>query len=306
MNLATAQQQRFSGAVAVFYNPITQIDTREWDSIREFNGPFHPIIPDYRCDDVALLRNHLQWMRRAGIDVIVYDIYGFNKWGITDLPQDKTLPLLIEELSQQDGESHKLQLLIWLEKWDANPTVEQYRYGLNYVRKHLAHRPFYYHYQGRPLLLTYLNRNNAAISTIEEENTFFTLRRVRPFTTDVWSYIEDYPQTEHREWMPVNPGFDGYLENAYRTKYVEQKEVDVETIRQHGQTAAARREDGLLFERQLLRARDVNPDIIFISGWNDWQCCLQIEPAVEYGFHYIDTAARLLGREAETLAYRQP
>jgi hypothetical protein len=104
--------------------------------------------------------------------------------------------------------------------------------------------------------------------------------------------------------MPVNPGFDGYLEGAYVNK-MQKKPLDMEAIHRQGQKAAAVREDGRYFERQLLRPRKVNPDIIFISGWNDWQCCLQIEPAVEYGFKYIDTAARLLGRESETLPYRQ-
>jgi len=305
MTAIEAQQQRFDGTVAVFYNPITQVDTREWNSIREFSGPFHPLIPDYRCDDIALLRKHLQWMRRAGIDVIVYDIYGFKTWDIWDIPKDRTLPLLIEELSHQDGESRKLQLVIWLEKWFENPTLEQYRYGLDYVREHLAEQPFYYQYQGKPLVVTYLNGVNDAIDVIEQDNTFYTLRRVQPFQTENWSYIESYPQTLHQEWMPVNPGFDGYLEAAYTQKYVYQQEVDLEAVRQHGPIAAASREDGRLFERQLLRAREVNPDIVFISGWNDWQCCLQIEPAVEYGFQYIDMAARLLGRETETRRYRQ-
>ena len=51
-------------------------------------------------------------------------------------------------------------------------------------------------------------------------------------------------------------------------------------------------------------ARYGNPDIIFISGWNDWQYANQIEPAVEYGFQYVDIAARLLGRGPETAPYR--
>lgn len=68
--------------------------------------------------------------------------------------------------------------------------------------------------------------------------------------------------------------------------------------------AVADREDGAFFERQLLRARAGNPEIIFISGWNDWQYGNQIEPAEEYGCQYVDLAARLLGRERETAAYR--
>ena len=40
------------------------------------------------------------------------------------------------------------------------------------------------------------------------------------------------------------------------------------------------------------------------SGWNDWQYANQIEPAVEYGCQYVDLAASLLGRAAETAPYR--
>lgn len=100
----------------------------------------------------------------------------------------------------------------------------------------------------------------------------FQFQRVQPFKTDVWSYIENYPQTLNREWMPVNPSFDGYLETAYKQKYVENiTDLNMDVIRHQGSKAVARREDGRLFEKQLLRAREGDPEILFISGWNDWQ-----------------------------------
>ena len=306
MNVQEAQTKRFNGTVAIFYNPITQIDSREWDSIEEFTGPFHPLHGRYKCDDPAVLRQQLHWIRRAGVDVIVYDVYGFKTWSIPDIVKDKTLQLLVSALANQEQESRKLQLVIWLEKWAANPTAEQYQFGLDYVRTNVASRAFYHRYKGTPLVLLYENGKNDAYDGIVRANPDFRLQRVRPFETEVWSYVENYPQTMNREWVPVNPGFDGYLERAYTQKYVEHvTDLDVDAVRQHGPQAAALREDGRYFEKQLLRAREGNPEIIFVSGWNDWQCCLQIEPAVEYGFKYVDMAARLLGREAETLPYRQ-
>jgi hypothetical protein len=117
--------------------------------------------------------------------------------------------------------------------------------------------------------------------------------------------VEHYPQRLNREWMVASPGFDPYLELAYLAKYYhKQPEVDLEKIRREGAQHAAAREDGAFFTKQLLRARQGDPNIIFISGWNDWQYANQIEPAMEYGFQYVDLAARLLGRAAETASYR--
>jgi len=53
------------------------------------------------------------------------------------------------------------------------------------------------------------------------------------------------------------------------------------------------------------REPQANPEIIFISSWNDWQYGNQIEPAVEYGCKYLDLTAEILGRWRETRPYRQ-
>jgi hypothetical protein len=96
------------------------------------------------------------------------------------------------------------------------------------------------------------------------------------------------------------------MEFAFITKYVNKQPVDTKALRERGKVVVEQRADGKTFENQLLKARQIDPKLIFISGWNDWACCLQIEPAKEYGFKYVDIAARLLGREAETRPYRKP
>ena len=300
-----AQSQRFNGTVAVFFTAHYQVTTRDWDNIREFNGPHHPLAGPYRSDDPVVLTRQLHEMRRAGIDAIVYDCYGFREWTLTDMPKDRTLAMLADSLDHQSNETRKLKLIIWLEKYMYNPTLEEYRFALDYVRKHLAGREFYVAWQGRPLVLTYHNGDNQAIDEVEWENDFFTLRRVRPYQSDVWSYINHYPQRLSREWMVASPGFDPYLENAYIETHVKKEpNVDLDALRRDTRKHAADREDGAYFRKQLLRAREGDPAFLFLSGWNDWQYASQIEPAVEYGFQYVDMAARLLGRQAETAPYR--
>lgn len=112
-----------------------------------------------------------------------------------------------------------------------------------------------------------------------------------------WSYCNQWPQPANHEWMPVSPGIDPFLENAYLGNK-KRKPLDVTKWNKFD------RQDGEYFKKQIRTAREVNPEFIFISAWNDWQYGLEIEPAVEYRFMYVDEGARLLGREEETKPYR--
>jgi hypothetical protein len=191
-----------------------------------------------------------------------------------------------------------------MERWNSNPTVEQYKFALDYVRKNLADRDFYYRLYGKPLVTTYLNGPSPDVDKLDQEyKQFFTLRRVSPYPeVPGWRY---FGPLGDKECMTVNPGANGFMEEAFITKVVNKQPIDVNAVRKRGKAAIEQRADGKYFENQLLKAREVNPKVIFISGWNDWAWCLQIEPAKEYGFKYVDMAARLLGREAETRPYRK-
>jgi hypothetical protein len=224
---------------------------------------------------------------------------------LLDLPKQKTLQLLVEELSHQEKETRKLKLVIWMEKWNSNPTAKEYQFGFDYVRKNLADRDFYYRLGDKPLVMTYHNGPAPDLVKIDQENEqYFAIRHISSSAgSPGWAYLGP---AGDQECMTVNPGADGFMEMAFITKYVNKQPVDTEALRKHRKAVIEQRAEGKYFENQLLQARQVNPKVIFISGWNDWAYCLQIEPAMEYGFKYVDMAARLLGREAETLPYRQP
>jgi hypothetical protein len=295
---------RYDGTVAIFYTSHHAVHSRDWDNIEEFKGQYHPLAGYYKCDDPEVLARHLRWIRRAGVDAIVYDCYGSNALGIHDLPKDRTLSMLTAALDDQSGESRKVKLIIWLEKYAENPSLEQYEFALDWIRGHFGERDWYYRYRGKPLVLTYLNGESDAIDELEFRNTWFQLQRVRPYRSDVWSYIEHYPQMLRKTWMSACPGMNAFLEDAYLAKHVRKDPVfDLEEIRRKAHKED--REDGQFFRRQLQRATEANPEILFISGWNDWQYGSHIEPAVEYRFQYVDLAAECLGRQEETKPYRE-
>jgi hypothetical protein len=293
---AEPRPTRFNGTVAIFYIAHFQRVSRDWDSIEEYKGPYHPLLGYYRYKTKDDVLKHLKWLRRTGVDTIVYDVYGFAEWSPMDIEKDRVLKWMMEALADQRNEARKLQLLIWIEKYNSNPNLEEYHHALNYVRKHLVHKPYYFRYKNKPMVLTYVNISNPVLDQLERETTDFTLRRVRAYDGKVyWSYCNEWPQPANREWMPVSPGIDPFLENAY-------------LARKKGQPIPKwtrfDRENGEYFKKQFATAREVDPEFIFLSGWNDWQYGLEIEPAVEYRFKYVDMAAKLLGREEETRPYR--
>jgi hypothetical protein len=239
------------------------------------------------------------------VDVLFYDVCRIQPdLTLLDLPKQKTLQVLAEELSHQEKETCKLKLVLWMEKWNSNPTAEQYRIGLDYIRKYLAIHDFYYRLDGKPLVVTYLNGPSPEIEQIvKDSEQDFTHRRITPDVNGKgWKY---FGPLGDKECMTVNPGANGFMEEAFITKNVNKQPIDVNSLRQRGKAAIEQLADGKYFEDQLLKAREIDPKLIFISGWNDWAWCLQIEPAKECGFKYVDLAAKLLGREAETLPYRK-
>ena len=305
LDASAAERTRYQGTVAIWYGSHFEDSAdHDWVPIKEWNGPFHPLLGEYKTSDQDVVRKHLRWLRRAGVDVIFYDVCRVQpELTLLDLPKQKTLQLIVEELSHQAKEARKLQLALWLEKWNSNPTAEQYRFGLEYVRRNLAPRDFYYRLDGKPLVMTYLNGASPEIDALDREyEPYLAIRRITPYQgVKGWRYFG--PEGD-AECMTVNPGADGFMEEAFITKYVNKKPIDDAAFRKRGKAAFEQRADGKYFENQLLKARRVDPKVIFISGWNDWAWCLQIEPAKEYGFQYVDLAARLLGREAETRPYR--
>ncbi|MFI5385248.1 MAG: glycoside hydrolase family 99-like domain-containing protein [Fimbriimonadales bacterium] len=306
MDAATAAKTRYNGDVAIWYGShFEDTAAHDWVPIKEWNGPFHPLLGDYKTDDRKVVRKHLEWLRRAGVDVILYDVCRIQpELTLFDLPKQKTLRLLVDELSHQQKETRKLKLALWIEKWNSNPTAEQYRFGLEYIRTQLADKDFYYRLEGKPFVLRYLNDPAPDFSEIDAQNApYLTLRKISPTTGVVaWGYF--FSPAASPECMTVNPGADGYMEGAFIESKLNHKPIDEKALREHGKAVEAARRDGMAFEDQLRRVRAANPRVIFISGWNDWAYCMQIEPSKEYGFRYVDAAARLLGRSEETAPYR--
>jgi hypothetical protein len=169
---------------------------------------------------------------------------------------------------------------MWLEEYASTPSPEEYAYAFAYIRKHIANQEFYFHYKGKPLVVSYNSALGDLDDTLEEYRAEFAIRYIRASESDFWSYIEHFPQQVRKGWMCASPGMDSYLEDAYILRHIKHDALrPLKEILARAQRMP--RQSGATFVQQLQWVREKDPEIIFVSGWNDWQYGCQIEPAVE-------------------------
>jgi len=109
----------------------------------------------------------------------------------------------------------------------------------------------------------------------------FTVRWSTPAPGD-WRYCENFPQSVNRECMCVSPGACNLLEFLAAPHVV-------------GSVFSKAGDDGGAYlARQFKWALDNQPDLIFVSSWNDWAYGNTIEPSDEYGERYLGLMAEML------------
>ncbi len=305
--------------VALQFTTHYQWDSRDWDLIKKYGNPYHPLLGYYKNNDKKILETQLNWIRRAGIDLILYHCSATHKKMPKDIVDDQALKLFMSLLKNQRNEARKLEFCIDLGCYVGFHTYEELSMVISYLEGNIVEHPYYFKYKDKPFVSIYVGDNEYA-EIIQNLRVRFPEFEIQPMASpgcfpDYWPYIELYPQTLRDDWMTVCPGADSSLEDLFlrdmclKTKnelfcrFVRDPNLSTEKMREKPEFKADR-DNGLYYKKQLKRAINNNPDIIFISGWNDWMYGNQIEPSKEYGFKYVDMTADLLGRSDEVRSYK--
>lgn len=296
--------------IAVWFTSTYEYDQRDFQLIKKYGNPYHPKLGCYRSGDRKIMETQLDWMRDSGIDVIVFDCTSSLFRTPRDVIGDKTVTLLMELLKNQDDKKRKLYFCLFIERYMGDPKYDEIIDVLEYSKKSLVEFPYYFKKDGKPFFVVYANSNiTDIVEKAQKKYPYFDLKIVSGEYIDPGyaRYVLKYPQDLRDDWIPVSPGFDSSLEQMYLRdiylmskdeslrKYFSESDADIDKVRSNPRFSMER-ENGEAYKRQLKRAIEHNPEIIFISGWNDWQFGNHIEPAEEHGDKYISIAAEMLGR----------
>lgn len=237
-----------------------------WGPINAFHFWGEPLFGYYRSNDPWVLRRHAALLSDAGIDFLIFDT-------TNALIYENVVMSLCKVFEQQRQLGEHVPQIAFMVNSRAGRTAQRI-YELLY--KPGLYPELWFHWKGKPLLLC--DPSEAS----KEVADFFTLRKAHwPFnlvnTHNAWHWEATYPQVYSYDSDPSIPE----QVNVSVGQNLHQKTGRVEmmsTGNARGRSFHNGRVDdrpeaykyGLNFQEQWQRAFELDPEVVFITGWNEW------------------------------------
>ena len=253
-----------------------------------------PLFGYYSSADMFVLRKHASLLADAGVDAVIFDATnGTFTW------KDGYDPLL-EAFSQAMKDGVRSPKFAFMLNFAPNAnTAQELRMLYQDIYKPGRHRELWYFWDGKPLIMAHPKALDPKSPLDAEILAFFTFRKNEPtyFVKDIpyesatWGWCSVFPQAHygmHGSWteeMTVSVAQNasvhglvamndfrggvfgrGYASGEYRAMFPLCNGTVAIMTRQNPQAW----QWGLNFQQQWDRAILLDPDMVFVTGWNEW------------------------------------
>lgn len=235
-------------------------------------GAFHwwgePHLGYYLSEDEFVIRKHAQMLTDAGVDVLFFDVTN----GFTYDENYLTLCRVFERIRQTGRTTPQIAFLANAQ----SAAVVQRLYERFYSKE--LYPELWFRWQGKPLILT---PEDGLSSPLKD---FFTIRRSWAWTDpkgwfgdgkDKWPWLDHYPQQPGWSENPDQPEEMPVCAAQHPTSNIGRSFHDGK----QPLTEQIAPEKGLCFTEQWQRALEVDPEFVFITGWNEWVAQRFVKPA---------------------------
>lgn len=227
-------------------------------------GAFHwwgePEAGYYKADDPWVIRRNLQMLTMAGIDVMFFDVTNASIY----LPTVKKICEVSLSMRSQGIPTPYICFVTYSK--GAETIAELYKQFYAPGR----YPDLWFRWQGKPLMLgKQLETQDPAI------RTFFTWRYS-------WAWTDAKNEAQHWQWLDDSPQDYGWDKNSKEPEEIPVAVAGHPTLNigksyRGGRQATLRlgnltvsTNQGLYFEEQWKRALQVDPQLVFVAGWNEW------------------------------------
>ena len=301
--------------------PLHNYNDGEWAE----ESPSTPVLGNYDSAQPAVIEQHIDWCRRAGISWLNVSWWGPNSGHDRRLREDILAhpradelewSILYETVGQFGDDPVEL---------DTNSAQSQLTNDLRYLADTYFHRDNYKRIDGRPMLYIWVAQNLRG-DVQEAYQAAVEAAGERPYLiVDIpaGSGLDTHPivsvadaVSTYSVYDPDNPTKDAFIKTArssYRTWYRAAEYVDVDVI----PTAVPGFDDTEIthverdnepvpstpeiYEETATAARRYADGPILITSFNEWYEDTQVEPSEEHGTAYLEQTADTLatGESAE-------
>lgn len=261
----------------VLANPdaVHDLDFEGWGP---FGMPHHwnePLFGYYDTDDRWVLRRHAEMLANAGVDVIIFD----NTNGTMTFKESyDVLFEVFAEARAQGVNTPKIAFL--LPFWDEDYIAEQLRMLYEDIYAPGRYQELWFYWKGKPLVMASADALDKKDPTEKTISQFFSFRPGNPSYTSKgergqWGWLSAYPQTVYRNWLGVPEQMSvGVAQNHS----AELGLTAMNGVKVFGRTYTSQGYDtreqavrlGANFAEQWEYALKVDPEFVFVTGFNEW------------------------------------
>jgi len=234
-------------------------------------APHHwgePELGYYINTDPYVIRKHASMLSDAGVDVIIFDTTN------PPLSFKKSYMALCKEYQRMRHEGNRTPQIAFLAPFN-DPTVLVQQVYEDLYKPNL-YPDLWFRWKGKPLIMA-----DPAYIENPEMKEFFTYRKPipsyfsGPSGPDQWGWLEVYPQHGfYNSDNQVEQVTVGIAQNAIGNNLSFMSHLDGAMGRSwhdgKKDTSPNAVSYGLNFSEQWKRALELNPEFIFITGWNEW------------------------------------
>ncbi|WP_047419479.1 hypothetical protein [Cellulophaga sp. Hel_I_12] len=218
-----------------------------------------PYFGYYLSNDEWVIAKHSQLLSDAGIDVIVFDVTN----GLAYIPQVTTICKVFSKLQEYGWEVPQIAFLTNTKHVTTTEKIYNDFYKKN------SYKNLWFYWKGKPLMMG----NQEGLSP--EITEFFNFRRSWAWTEgqewfgdgkDKWPWIDHYPQNYGWHESKDIPEQITVASAQHPVSNIGRSFHDGH----QPSTDSIQPDKGLFFSEQWKRALDVDPEFVFITGWNEW------------------------------------
>jgi hypothetical protein len=248
-------------------NAMLEPNNSAWGPLTHYHHWGESYFGYYRSSDQWVIRRHARMLADAGVDVIIMD-------ATNNIVYHEAILAVCQAFSDVRAQGGTTPQIAFIGPFGTPLPAVQVLYDTIYKVNY--HPELWFRWEGKPFILA----NPQYFQQMPEILNFFTFRTpmpsyfVGPTGPNQWGWLEIFPQHVFKDSAGVAEQMTvGIAQNAVGNRLGSMSEVGARGRSFHNNTFPPDKTwtpYGFNIQEQWERALQVDPEFVFVTGWNEW------------------------------------